>query len=178
MFEKNSSSYLRKNITTTILTLCSKRSLSIFNCDRSCSNLSTLLLNCSSSSCGKRTIDELVNNKQRVISKKKLNTYGFLFQLVFGPVYVQQWRDPNQQSPPRPIPDHHELFDVPLYASYGDIVHFAFGVVFPCQVSATTGLQLSKDSRQFLVSLRFERLQDGGAEKYLIGGKLKKKKNK
>lgn len=32
------------------LTLCSSRSLSIFNCDRSCSSLSTLLLSCSSSS--------------------------------------------------------------------------------------------------------------------------------
>jgi hypothetical protein len=44
-------------------------------------------------------------------------------ELVLGPVDVEHGRELDEQAPPRPLPDRHELPHILLQAPDGDILH-------------------------------------------------------
>ena len=48
--------------------------------------------------------------------------YGSGFKLIFGSVHVEKRGDSNQQSPPMPITNTHELSDILLNTTNGDVL--------------------------------------------------------
>jgi hypothetical protein len=88
-------------------------------------------------------------------------------ELLFGAVNVEERRHPDEEPPPRPIPDHEKLPDVPLDAADGEILEFALGEAATGEVPPAVGLQVDDHAGETLVPLGLQLRQHPITEKYL-----------
>jgi hypothetical protein len=97
------------------------------------------------------------------------DNYRFHPELLFGAVNVEERRHPDEEPPPRPIPDHEKLPDVPLDAADGEILEFALGEAATGEVPPAVGLQVDDHAGETLVPLGLQLRQHPITEKYLQG---------
>lgn len=97
------------------------------------------------------------------------DNYRFHPELLFGAVNVEERRHPDEEPPPRPVPYHEELPDVPLDAADGEILEFALGEAATGEVPPAVGLQVDDHAGETLVPLGLQLRQHPITEKYLQG---------